>query len=542
MTNFRVVVGGDTTLSLVKQGLQVLQPNWQVSESGFNSWLLDALNPTSSLYSQPPNIFVVILSPRFLQDDDEASDKLDRFLARVVEFPKETRVILSTVAVDPCIPQRFTEIRKLRARAQELNARLETMVRDNPRFELFDLESFIAEHGIAHLHDARYETLARMYFSPRGAKVLSEAIERHVSASLKTPKKVLVVDLDNTLWGGVLGEDGPEGIKVGGEGIGHAFLRFQRALVSLKENGFLLAICSKNNESDALAVLGEHPDMILRSKDFVAHRINWLPKAENIKSIAEELGLGLNSFVFFDDSAFEREQVSSVLPEVDILPVPSDAANYLQTLANYRGFDTHRVTDEDRLRLQMYQQESQRRELQKESGSIEDFYRSLKMKAVLGRVSEGTFARTFQLVHKTNQFNLTVKRYTEDDLRELVSGPDSSVYTLRLSDQLGESGLTGVVAVRQHCEDWEIENLLLSCRIIGRTVEYALVRWIADQASRAGAKRLIGRFVPSKRNQVAANFLSNAGFEHEVTSDRWVLNLAERRQMIPADFVDIEER
>jgi FkbH-like protein len=313
-------------------------------------------------------------------------------------------------------------------------------------------------------------------------------------------------------------------------------------LLRLKASGVLLVLCSKNNEADAVKVFESHPDMVLRMTDFVAHRINWTAKSENIKSMAEELSLGVDSFVFFDDTAFERQQMQQLLPAVDVIEVPADASHYVQALADYQGFDILRATAEDSARSAMYQAESSRKKLQSQSSSLEEFYVSLAMEAECLPVDEPSISRVHQLLHKTNQFNLTTQRHTEQHLREMVFGKGSpyEAYCLRLKDKLGENGITGVVIVKKSSTHWELDSFLLSCRIIGRTVEYSLIRWLGQRALKAGAKTLRARYVPTAKNQVAAPFLSQAGFTLDNETQQWNLNLEKLDSAVPRDYVTLK--
>lgn len=544
----KIFVAGDMTITGLERSLARslgrhirTQGEWQVRDLGFNSWLVEALNPRSTLYREPPDILAVILSPRFLQHDHDPVQNVRHFLDAIGQHRSGMQVFFTTVVADPLAGQQLPAGTVLHEKAAKANEMLLEWQRVHPWFHIVDMQSFMVQHGIDRVHDPRYEVMARMYLSPGGIKLLADSLARYVGALGSPTKKVLVLDLDDTLWGGILGEDGLNGIRVGGENDGYSFLTFQRSLLTLKATGVLLAICSKNNEPDALRALESHPDILLRPTDFACHRINWKPKAENLREIAHELNLGLDSFVFFDDSAFERGQMRELLPEVDVLEVPSDPALYARTLAQYPGFDTLRVTIEDRKRSEMYAAESRRKMLQRQSGSLEEFYRSLEMRAVISRATETKFERVFQLIQKTNQFNLTTRRYTEKELRSLLTSPRDDVYTLRLSDKLGESGVTGVAVVRKGTENWQLDNFLLSCRIIGRTVEYAFIRWLAARGRAAGAARIIAEFIPTPRNAVASMFLETAGFERNPASGKWALDLARWEGRVPPDYVRVDE-
>ncbi len=532
----RIVICGDMTISGLIQPLQqVLKGDWQVEELGFNLWLVDMLDPASNLNKHQPDYLITLLSPRYLQMDPEAERNLEHYLSGIETWKGDTQVLFSQITYDPLVPDRLIEAPRLQLMAERLNERLRRFQNGNGWFHLLDMASFFMEQGLAKVHDSRFEVLARMYISPGGAKPLAAYIARYLRALTTPPKKVLVLDLDNTLWGGILGE---EIIQVGAEGVGYAYDQFQRALLVLKNHGVLLAICSKNNENEVLEVFEENPGMVLKITDFAAYRINWLSKVENLQSLAQELNLGLDSFAFFDDSPFEREQLRRMLPEIDVIDVPKDAADFVQALSDYTGFDKLYVTEEDSKRAQLYQNEVERKAIQKKSASLEDFYQSLQMVAELSPIQDDSFERVHQLIQKTNQFNLTTKRYSEKELRELMRSGDCAIYTLRLKDKLGDSGLTGVLILKMNADEWEIDTLLLSCRIIGRTVEYALIQWLAGKARQQKVKRIVGRFIPTKKNQPAASFYPDAGFD--LFEDRWVLDV--ERLKIPKNYVTLEEK
>lgn len=553
-----VLITGDTTTSglsrsldkiLKQSGMTDAKAEFKVIDGDFNSWLREAVDPQSYFQQNQPDYWLQIWSPRALTDNSQIISQVKMFLSGIEQVMRQnpqakSKILLTNFVVDPTLPQPMYQSLQLEKIARELNQMLEQFVAENSFAQLLNLQSVFTQYGLKNITDPRFEALGRLYFSPAGAEHIARFFARGIQTLRQTPCKVLVLDLDNTVWGGILGEDGAQGIKIGGEGQGYLFTRFQQAVLSLKKNGILLALCSKNNEDDALKVFKEHPDMVLKLEDISAYRINWEQKALNIRSMAEELNLGVNSFVFFDDSSFERENVRQLAPEVQVIEVPKDPSLYIQALHDFTGFDIFRVTDEDKKRAKQYTEEAKRKTLQKSSGSLEEFYRSLEMKATLSFADESNFTRVHQLIWKTNQFNLTTKRYEEAELRQMLASPNFEIMLLRLQDKMGESGITGVVILKKEKDMWEIENLMLSCRIIGRTVEFGLIRQIADRARQAGAQILEASFIPSSRNQVAAQYLGQSGFSLQKTlpdqTQKWSLNLSEAQDKIPADYVEMK--
>jgi FkbH-like protein len=535
-----ILLTGDTTLAGIARSLQTqIDPSaseWVVTESDFNAWQREAIDPDSVLSRLDPDFVVYILSPRLVTDLPDVEQASETFLGNLERIAGRCITICTTLVLDPIGPLPLSETLRLQAKVNAINDRLLQFRDSNAWFNLIDQNALFLANGVASVTDRRLEGLGRMYYSPKGAAILGRAICRAVRAFIRPPKKVLILDLDQTLWSGILGEGG---IKAGGEGSSYAHLRFQRAVRTLKQNGVLLAICSKNDEDDALAAIASHPDMLLKLDDFVTHRINWKPKSENIIGIAEELNLGLDSFALFDDSPFERENVRQLLPQVDVLDVPADPSDYVQALYEYSGFDSFRITAEDRARSKQYEQESGRRALLKRSQSLEDFYLSLDMKATVASPTKSTLPRIHQLIMKTNQFNLTLKRYTEPEIAEILRSDRFAVWTLSLSDRLGESGLVGLAILYKSGSNWEMRNFLLSCRVIGRTVEYGFMRFIAEDARASGARSIQASFVQGPRNQVAADFLNRCGFQREQTNGEWILSLAGGPDSMPRSYVSI---
>jgi FkbH-like protein len=340
---------------------------------------------------------------------------------------------------------------------------------------------------------------------------------RYLRAHRGPARKCLVLDLDDTLWGGVVGEDGPDGVALGGDPLGKAHVLFQREVVRLQRRGVLLAICSRNNEADALAVFETRSEMLLHLDDFAAVRINWSPKPENVLAIATELDIGLDSVVFWDDSPAERARMRAALPQVLTPEVPSDPALLRQALVEMTVFDSLALTGEDMDRTRFYAEQAVRRRLEdshRRSGRLDDYLADLRTVVEIAPATRPSLPRVAQLIAKTNQFNLVPRRLTEAEVEGLhASG--RLVHTLRVADRFGDSGLVGVAIAGPspaRAAVWEIDVLLLSCRVIGRRVESALLHRLAQDARDAGATRLVGRYVATERNRPARDCYRDHGF------------------------------
>jgi FkbH-like protein len=344
------------------------------------------------------------------------------------------------------------------------------------------------------------------------------------------------VDLDNTLWGGVIGEEGMTGIKVGSEYPGAAFQALQRVLLDLSKKGILLAVCSKNNLDDAMEALDKHPGMLVRSQHFATLRINWTDKSQNLREIAQELNIGIDSLGFLDDNPFEREQVRAALPEVTIIDLPQNPLEYAATVRDCPVFERLTLSAEDQQRTAMYAEQRQRAGAEQSFQSKEDFFRFLEQEAELNPVSELTLARIAQLTQKTNQFNLTTRRYTEAQITEMAKQAGWSIFSIRVRDRFGDHGLVGVAIAHDQGEQCEIDTFLLSCRVIGRTVETALLAHLAKSAAERGCKRLQGWFLPTRKNAPARDFYSEHGFEllaQSCEGSLWSLDLTQQEVAFP---------
>jgi FkbH-like protein len=320
------------------------------------------------------------------------------------------------------------------------------------------------------------------------------------------------LDLDNTLWGGIVGEDGFEGIKLGDDPIGRAYVEFQRHLLALNQRGIILAINSKNNFDDAIEVIRNHPNMILKEDNFACFRINWNDKMVNIKEIAEELNIGLDSIVFFDDDPINRDYMRSTLPQVLTVEL-SDSSSYSETLKSMNDFQVLKITNEDIKRSKMYLDQRKRTELQNQVGNLQDFLKQLNISVKIKKADEYTIPRISQLTLKTNQFNLTTRRYQEEDIRKFVNEKNKIVECAQIQDKFGDNGITCVYIVnKENQHEWLIDSFLLSCRVMGRGVEEALLGQIIKRAKTEGITKVKAEYIKTKKNKPTENFLSDFGF------------------------------
>jgi FkbH-like protein len=422
------------------------------------------------------------------------------------------------------------------AAIQQINLELKRTARQHRNVYVLDYDGLVSRHGRLRWHDERKWLIARMPVAADHLIFLAREWMRFLVPLSGKTAKVLVTDLDNTLWGGIIGEDGMNGIKLGPEYPGAAYQQLQRAMLDLSRRGILLAICSKNNPDDAMEALKSHPGMLLKPKDFAAIRINWTDKAQNLREIASELNLGIDSLAFIDDNRFEREQLRKLVPEVTIIDLPEDPLGYAAAVRDCPLFERLTLSSEDQQRTAMYAEQRERTHAEQNFQSKEDFFRYLQQEAEVAPVTPATLARVSQLTQKTNQFNLTTRRYTEQQVAEMAARPGWQVLSITVRDRFGDHGLVGVAITRDEDNACEIDTFLLSCRVIGRSVETALLSHLAQQAASRKRHQLLGRFISTKKNAPARDFFAQHGFRKQEDNHEgsvWSLSLGQNTISVP---------
>jgi len=377
----------------------------------------------------------------------------------------------------------------------------------------------------------------KLEIAPQAAPFYGDLAARILAALRGLSKKCLVLDLDNTLWGGVIGDDGLDGIVLGeGSAAGEAHLALQHYAKLLKERGVILAVCSKNDAKVAEAVFRDHPEMVLRRSDIAAFLANWDDKAQNLKTIAARLNIGVDSLVFVDDNPVERARVRQSLPMVAVPELPEDAAHYVRCLAEAGYFEAVAFTSEDRERAQQYAANAEREALLGSAESMDEFLRGLNMSVVCGPFTSVDHARVVQLINKTNQFNTTTRRYASEEVAHITSLPEALTLQFRLVDRVGDNGLVSTMILRPTPEDedvLEIENWVMSCRVFGRELEYEAMNIAVEAARERGARALVANYIPTAKNDVIKTLYPNLGFTEVNQSapangaTRWLINLAD---------------
>jgi FkbH-like protein len=401
-----------------------------------------------------------------------------------------------------------------RARVTRL-VNLELQEKAGSRVSILDTPLIQREVGLSKWEDELQWNHFLQHPATEGLPALADAMLAHARAVLGLTRKVLVTDLDNTLWKGVIGEDGLSGIKIGpGSPEGEAHARLQQYLLELKTRGILLAVASKNNPGDALLPFQKHPHMLLRVEAFAAFEANWNDKASNIREIARKLSLGLDAFVFLDDNPIEREWVRSQLPEMAIVEPGPSVFHFVRNLDLGRYFFSVSLSHEDRMRAEQYRSEAARRHLQTASQSLDEFLMQLQLRARRTDVDASNLARVAQLTNKTNQFNLTTRRYTETQIQSLLDDPKSWASGFQLTDRMGEYGLIGVIFCRLRSRDqWEVDTWLMSCRALGRQVETFMFDRLIEAAQARKIKEILGVYRPTPKNALVKDHYDRLGFE-----------------------------
>ncbi|MDH5451953.1 MAG: HAD-IIIC family phosphatase [Paracoccaceae bacterium] len=397
---------------------------------------------------------------------------------------------------------------------------------------LLDCNALASQVGSGRWFDAAIWQRAKVPMALDIIPLYADHVTRLLWAASGKACKCLVLDLDNTCWGGVIGDDGLEGIRIGqGSAEGEAFLAIQNYALSLKARGVVLAVCSKNEDSNARLPFEKHPDMALRLTDIAVFVANWTDKATNISAIAKTLNIGTDALAFLDDNPAERERVRQILPEVSVPEVGDDPTHYPAYLAHGGYFETIALTADDAKRADQYRANSLRLAEMAEVGDYDTYLASLDMHCQMAPFDAVGRARIAQLINKSNQFNLTTRRYTEAEVADIEA--DEACFTLqvRLTDRFGDNGMISVVIFRKEGTDWICDTWLMSCRVLKRRVEEAVLSVVTDAARKAGAKRLIGEYIPSPKNSIVADHFKDLGFAEDSASadgvTRWVMNLSD---------------
>lgn len=529
----RLAVLGSSTLTHLLPAIRVggLRRGLWVDtyENDYGQYMQELGDPASALHAFDPTAVLLALDAYHLTagahaglDEAGADAALDGGRGRIREAWRLTReafrcpIIQQTVLPVHLPLLGSNEHRLAGSRAlfvTRLNAALREMA-ETEGVDLLALDDWVMRDGIGAWHNPVMWHHAKQEVSPAAAPLYGDLVARLLAAKQGRAFKCLVMDLDNTLWGGVIGDDGMEGIVLGqGSPLGEAYVAVQEYARELSRRGVILAVCSKNDEANAIEPFEKHPDMVLRRPDIASFVSNWSDKAGNIRAIAQELNIGLDALVFLDDNPFERNLVRQELPMVAVPEVSDDPTDYPRAIADAGYFEGVSVTEEDRERTGQYHSNKGREALRASVTDLEGYLRGLEMQLVWKRFDRIGLQRIVQLINKSNQFNLTTRRYTEEDVLAVMADPEAFGLQLRLLDRFGDNGVIAIVIGRLREDgDLVIDTWLMSCRVLGRQVEPTTLNLIAQEAKKLGARRLVGQYVPTTKNGMVRDHYAKLGF------------------------------
>jgi FkbH-like protein len=547
MADLKVAFIGNCTLTYLSQAVSIgLSPriSCQTFEGTFDLWAVDLIAPDSDLVQFNPDIVVLYLSAFGLTRGGTRLDQppVEQITDALRSFASRHQTPFVIVLPEPLPDGTGGDSDGdiwYRTASQEIiwaakNALGDRAVILDPVPTLLTLKD---EWSSSRMWDN-----AKLPLPPNACIALGRRLSQMIENMTYPSVKVIAVDCDDTLWGGVVGEDGVAGLALSpfDQGAGH--LRFQRLLKEAARKGLLLVAVSKNDMENVVDVFEQRTEMILSMDDFSLLKVNWQPKSQNLLEAANELGLGIDSFLFIDDSPFERGEVQAAFPEILVADLPESADDYATFISGLGILERPIVTEEDTKRTELYRQEVQRQSELKSGVSLDDFLSGLQLEVRAKPIDENNLARVTQLVSKTNQFNLTTPRYTREELSHLANDQDVYAYCYDVSDRLGDAGLTGVmIASPDGSQTYRIDTLLMSCRVMGRTVENAMFEHVRQWLVARGHKQLRGEYIPTKKNKPVADILPGLGFSREYTTEDRLLYLAHLDQPFDNPFAKITE-
>jgi len=523
-----------------------------VHSGAYGQYRQDLLDPTSSLHQFAAQAVLFSLTAReaiagvsLTATVAEVDETIARFIGELRSSWRKAREIsnagvIQQTFIDVTEPLFGSYDRFVPGAPARIVARLNDRVCEAAAQDgvlLLDVAHASERDGIDAWFDQGRWLQGKLEIAPQAAPLYGDMVARLLAAQRGLSKKCLVLDLDNTLWGGVIGDDGLDGIVLGeGSAAGEAHLALQHYAKQLKERGVILAVCSKNDLGIAEAVFHDHPEMLLRRSDIAAFLANWDDKTENLKAIAARLNIGIDSLVFVDDNPVERARVRQSLPLVAVPELPADIAQYVRCLADASYFEAVAFTSEDRQRAQLYAENAEREALLGSAQSMDEFLRGLKMSVLFGPFRAVDHSRVVQLINKTNQFNTTTRRYTSEEIACLTDLPDALTLQFRLLDRIGDNGLVSTMILcptLDHEDVLEIENWVMSCRVFGRRLEFEAMNIAVEAARQRGARAFIADYIGTSKNNVISSLYPSLGFvavDQTVPgrgATRWLLDLAD---------------
>ena len=542
----KIAILGSFTLTGLDECLKVKSAESSITYKSYiapyNQYNQEFFNQSSDFYKFEPDLTFLIIDirsffgenfyfPYNISSDERKSfvkNKISELENLIQQFNHNlnSKLVIANFNIPSYSPNGIIETKNefsFHEMIEEINNALRNISKQNNSVYVYDFNNFISRFGEKNVFDYRQFYLGDIQIGFNFIPYLANDLMGYVKPFSSKNKKCIVLDLDNTLWGGIVGEDGYDGIELGHTSNGKAFVDFQKHLLSLWHQGIILCINSKNNYDDAIKVIKEHPNMILREKHFASMQINWNDKAQNLKQISSEINIATNSMVFFDDDEINQERIKQEFPEVLTIELPKDPSQYASILKELNDFNVLQRTDEDTKRGEMYAQQRERNELKQSISNLDDFLKQLNIQVKIKKSNEFLIPRISQLTLKTNQFNLTTRRYHEEKIRELTNNKNYEVGCAHVEDKFGDNGITGVYIVDKNEKSWIIDTFLLSCRIMGRGIEDAILAQILKDAKQNDVEEIRAEFIPTEKNKPSENFLSDFGFKKQ--ENFWIYKL-----------------
>ncbi len=530
--------------------------NVKCYSANYQQYAQEILDSKSKLYAFEPRFIILFIDSRtllgehflmpYLTSDQERKKWIEEELNQITSLVTELKsrckaqILLHNFEVPTWSPLGILENKQnfgIVEAVQELNSQLRKLFKSDSQVFLFDYDAFCAQFGKRNIVDSKMYYLGDIKLKWDYLPDLANAYLAYIKPLMSINKKCIVLDLDNTLWGGTIGEDSLQGIKLGPTPEGRPFHEFQQVLLSLCKRGILLAINSKNNREEALEVFKTHPHSVLKEEHFASIQINWDDKIANLKTISRELNIGFDSLVMIDDDPFIREMIESSLPEVTVVNFPSDSSLLVQTLMDSTDFGTLQLTSEDLAKSSAVTAEKKRIELREKISGLTDYLKTLGVTISIESPNSYNIPRIAQLTQKTNQFNMTTHRYLEAEIEQLSKNPNFLILAIDAKDKFGSYGIIGVAIVEKNKSFWQIDTFLLSCRALGRNIETAMLAQIIHLAQKMKIEMLVAPFISTEKNEPANGFYAKNGFKQDVSSKKgdeiWKYNLA-----VPFSFPD----
>lgn len=509
----------NVTIDLISKKLQ--NKYEVVRSSGFDTWISEIMNEDSALYKRSFDAVIILIDGtvcRSWSDSVEAEEHFHLWkqaLSVLCDREKTTPIFVSTIDVRLSRIYTLSEISDTVALMHDWISHIKNLQQGNKNLFLYNMQETITDIGRQEFYSDKMWYIGGMPFSKKGIAQIVVDIEAMLHTYYDSPRKVIVLDLDNTLWGGVIGEDGIDGIELSNHNEGQRFYDFQKRLLQMKDRGVLLAIASKNNEEDVEQVFAEHPYMLLKKEDFVLSKINWNSKSSNIKAMENDLNLSENAFCFIDDNPMERAIVSGECQEVLVLDFPEDTTQLSKFAEEFyhKNLRVVRTLEEDRHKTEMYRAEEKREGEKAASVNFADYILRLEIEIDIHAMREEEIERVAQLCGKTNQFNLTTIRYSIADIRQMRNEPGCEIFVACVRDKFGDSGLVSVMIVKQQETKLLIDSFLMSCRVMGRMIENVIMDEIVTfYSEKCGIKTIVGAYIPTSKNKPVESLYSTLGF------------------------------